>query len=177
MGRVEDLAAKFASHIRTPWQRTLAGEQRVIMVVYPKELESTFIARRSEFEQAAVEAGHPWIWCDLTTAFSEWMAENDERENCFRLPEDLRMPLGSEFVAFVTDRIRAALKTADENTVVGVMGVSGVFGFIHMSDVLPKLSNVPGRLAVFFPGHKQDTNYRLLDARDGWTYLAVGITL
>ena len=31
-------------------------------------------------------------------------------------------------------------------------------------------------LVVFFPGQKDDNNYRLLDARDGWNYMAVGIT-
>ena len=35
---------------------------------------------------------------------------------------------------------------------------------------------VPGRLVVFFPGSYEDNNYRLLDAYDGWGYLAVPIT-
>ena len=34
-----------------------------------------------------------------------------------------------------------------------------------------------GRLVVFFPGQFEQNNYRLLDARDGWNYLAVPITL
>ena len=38
-------------------------------------------------------------------------------------------------------------------------------------------SDVRGRIAVFFPGEYEDSNYRLLDARDGWNYLAVPITL
>ena len=33
MGRIEELAERFAQHIATPWQRTVAGAQRVIMVV------------------------------------------------------------------------------------------------------------------------------------------------
>jgi len=34
---------------------------------------------------------------------------------------------------------------------------------------------VEGRLLVFFPGeyHPENHTYRLLDARDGWNYLAV----
>ena len=28
-----------------------------------------------------------------------------------------------------------------------------------------------------FPGHVDGSNYRLLDARDGWNYLAVPITI
>ena len=33
-----------------------------------------------------------------------------------------------------------------------------------------------GRLLVFFPGEVEGNNYRLLDARDGWNYLATPIT-
>ena len=32
-------------------------------------------------------------------------------------------------------------------------------------------------LSIFFPGQYEQNNYRLLDARDGWNYLAVPITL
>ena len=34
-----------------------------------------------------------------------------------------------------------------------------------------------GRLVVFFPGQYEQNNYRLLDARDGWNYMAVPISL
>ncbi len=37
--------------------------------------------------------------------------------------------------------------------------------------------SIQGRLLVFFPGTKNENNYRLLDARDGWSYLAQPITL
>jgi hypothetical protein len=44
--------------------------------------------------------------------------------------------------------------------------------------VLKKVVNdIRGRLLVFFPGEYEDNIYRLLDARDGWSYLAVPITL
>ena len=36
--------------------------------------------------------------------------------------------------------------------------------------------DIQGRLLVFFPGVYEQNNYRLLDARDGWNYLAVPIT-
>jgi hypothetical protein len=39
------------------------------------------------------------------------------------------------------------------------------------------VKDIRGRLVVFFPGEYEDNNYRLLDARDGWNYLAVPITL
>ena len=35
---------------------------------------------------------------------------------------------------------------------------------------------LPGRLLVFFPGEHEGNSYRLLDARDGWNYLATPIT-
>ena len=41
MGRIEQLAEKYGRHIALPWQRTVAGAQRVIMIVYDKELERT----------------------------------------------------------------------------------------------------------------------------------------
>jgi hypothetical protein len=34
---------------------------------------------------------------------------------------------------------------------------------------------VPGRLLVFFPGRYEGNSYRLLDARDGWSYRATQI--
>jgi hypothetical protein len=37
--------------------------------------------------------------------------------------------------------------------------------------------DIRGRVVVFFPGEYENNNYRLLDARDGWNYLAVPITL
>ena len=37
--------------------------------------------------------------------------------------------------------------------------------------------DIAGRLVVFFPGSRDGNTYRLLDARDGWNYLAHSITL
>jgi hypothetical protein len=46
-----------------------------------------------------------------------------------------------------------------------------------MSQVLTLIEgDVRGRLVVFFPGQFEQNNYRLLDARDGWNYMAVPIT-
>jgi len=40
----------------------------------------------------------------------------------------------------------------------------------------PRSSWIAGRLLVFFPGEHEGNSYRLLDARDGWNYLAIPIT-
>jgi len=178
MARIEDLAERFGKHIATPWQRTVAGAQRVVILVYDKELERTLRARKMAFETAAREAGHDWREVDLTDAFAQWMASAEYREEYFASPEDLQLNLEAEFPQYVAERIRAVLTDAEENTVVAVFGVGALFGFVRMSQVLQMVErDIKGRLVVFFPGHLERSNYRLLDARDGWNYLAVPITL
>jgi hypothetical protein len=60
---------------------------------------------------------------------------------------------------------------------VAVFGVGALFGFTRVSRVLKLVEPyIRGRLVVFFPGVYDQNNYRLLDARDGWNYLAVPIT-
>ena len=98
----------------------------------------------------------------------------------FEEPETLSMKLRSGFVQYAAGRLAEALtaEDVDENTVVGVQGVACLFGFTRVSLVLREVvKDIRGRLVVFFPGEYEDKNYRLLDARDGWSYLAVPITL
>ena len=52
MARIEDLAGRFERHIATPWQRTISGDQRVVMLVYDKELERTLCAIKAAFGTA-----------------------------------------------------------------------------------------------------------------------------
>ncbi len=180
MARIEDLAERYGRHIATPWQRTVAGAQRVVMVVYDKELERTLRARVLAFETATREAGHDWREIDLSAIFAEWMAADDYRDEYFQSPEDLQLKLDAEFPEFVAERLRAELQKSDvtPNTVVAVLGVGALFGFARISQVLKIVeADIRGRLVVFFPGQFERNNYRLLDARDGWNYLAVPITL
>ncbi len=180
MGRIEDLAEIYRRHIATPWQRTVAGAQRVVMVVYDKDLERTLRARKIAFETATREAGHDWYEVDVSAAFAEWMAADDYRDAYFASPNDLQLKLDAEFPAFVADRIRATLGNTDvtANAVVAVHGIGALFGFARASQILKMVeSEIKGRLVIFFPGQFESNNYRLLDARDGWNYLAVPITL
>jgi hypothetical protein len=180
MGKVEQLAKVYRHHIESPWQRTVAGAQRVIMIVYEKELERTVLARRGEFERETREAGHAWLEVDVSNAFAEWLAGEDYCDAYFDSPEDLQLKLDAEFTRFVAGRISEALAQpeAAENGVVAVSGVGALFGFTRISQVLKLLEpDIKGRLVVFFPGTYDKNNYRLLDARDGWNYLAVPITL
>lgn len=180
MARIEDLAERFGRHIATPWQRTVAGAQRVVMVVYDKTMERTLRARKLAFETAAREAGHDWHELDVSDAFARWMAQDEYREEYFASPDDLHLKLEAEFSEVVAERIREVLNRAEvtESAVVALFGVGALFGFARMSHILKLVEgDIKGRLAVFFPGHLERSNYRLLDARDGWNYLAVPITL
>lgn len=180
MSRIDDLSENYRRHIAIPWQKMVAGAQRVVMIVYDREIERTLRARKMLFEMATRDAGHDWREVDLTDAFATWMADDDYREAYFENPEDLALKLDSnEFRDFLADRIRTALAAPDvtEGTVVAVFGVGAIFGFAKLSEVLREVEgDIRGRLAVFFPGQYDRNNYRLLDARDGWNYLAVPIT-
>lgn len=179
MARIEDLAERYGRHVATSWQRTISGAQRVVMIIYDKELERTLRARKFLFESATRESGHDWHEVDVADAFAQWMAGDEYREDYFASPEDLRLKLDAEFTAYVADQIRKVLvrKDVTSDTVVALFGVGSLFGFTRVSQLLKLIErDIQGRLVVFFPGQFEGNNYRLLDARDGWNYLAVPIT-
>lgn len=180
MGRIEDLADKYERHIAAPWQRNLAGAQKAIFVVYGKTDERKLRAKRREFEMRTRDAGHKWREVDLTDSFPRWMAQDEYRDAYFESPDDLTLKLQNEYVEYVASQMREALTADDvaEDTVVGVFGAASLYGFSRISEVLKHVEgDIRGRLVLFFPGDHDQNNYRLLDARDGWNYLAVPITL
>ena len=180
MGRIEELATRYRGHIGAPWQRNLAGDQKAVFVVYPKTDERKLRARLALFDMATTSTGHGWHLLDMTDTFARWMADTDYRDVYFEEPETLAMKLRSDFVQHTAGQLREALTAddVDEDTVVAVQGVACLFGLTRVSLVLKEVVNdIRGRLVVFFPGEYEDNNYRLLDARDGWNYLAVPITL
>ena len=179
MGRIEDLAATYRSHIAAPWQRNLAGEQKTIFVVYPKSDERKLRARIPLFRLHTVETGHNWSRVDISDAFADWMSGLDYRSTFFERPSRLSMLFSERFVPFVAQRVRDSLAhdNVGEDSVVALIGAGCLYGFTHLSDVIAAVKNdVRGRLLVFFPGEYENSNYRLLDARDGWNYLAIPIT-
>jgi hypothetical protein len=178
MGKIEDLADAFERHISLPWQRSLSGPQRVIVVIYDKTWERSLRTRKGEFENRATKAGHAWQEFDCTRIFAEWLAADDYRDAFFEYPEDLPMKLEGEFKDHVAGLLRDALKTAGDNTAVALTGIGSLYGFLHISSLVRDIEpDIQGRLVVFFPGSKDGDNYRLLDARDGWNYLATSISL
>jgi len=178
MGRVEDLAERFGRHMQVPVSVTGVAAERVLIVVYDKELERALRERFGEFQNQAEAAGRRFTRVDCTTMFGDWMASLAYRDSYFEEPEHLSSKVEGEFKKVVIERLRQSLQGADARTVVAVMGTASLYGFVRLSEVIREIEpDVQGCLAVFFPGTKDSSNYRLLDARDGWNYLAHSISL
>jgi hypothetical protein len=174
--RIARLLQNYERHASIPWSTTVAGVQRVWFAVYDKTDERRLRFRVEEFATATRRAGHGWQLLDVTDAFPEWMAGHRYRERYFAAPERLEGGY-DRFRDFVIEKIRTAAEAADENTVLAVLGVGALFGFARVSEVVTGVQHeIRGRLLVFFPGYHEGNTYRLLDARDGWNYMAVPIT-
>jgi hypothetical protein len=178
MSAIEDLLAAYVDVVRRPWDRSLAGPQRVWFCIYDPGQERRLRARFGDFEAATLQAGHPWVLVDLADAFATWMAANEYREAYFAQPDLMQYDLET-FAASVVATIRDALAGpgVGEETVVAVVGLASLFGLTRVSAIIEQVNHaVPGRLVAFFPGSYDEASYfRLLDAQDGWDYLAVPI--
>jgi hypothetical protein len=178
--RVQKLAGAYRQHLTVPWQVGLAAIQRVVFAVYDKADELRLRANVEEFALATAQAGKQWLLIDLTNAFPDWMMTQKYRDAYFESPEDLAGYQAGELSEFIGDLI-AKLKARIEaesgpETVVALLGVGTLFGLARVSTLVEGIKeSVTGRLLVFFPGehHPEHHSYRLLDARDGWNYLAV----
>jgi hypothetical protein len=178
--KVARLVSAYREHLTIPWQAGLAAIQRVIFAVYEKADELRMRASVEEFALATQQAGKQWLLLDVTNTFPEWMAAQEYRDAYFESPEDLAGYQAGELTEFVADlkaklRTRIAAETGPD-TVVALLGVGTLFGLARVSSVVEGIKDaVEGRLLVFFPGehHPENHTYRLLDARDGWNYLAV----
>ncbi len=150
------------------------------MAVYPPEQERRLRLHAADFAVATKQAQHPWSLIDITTSFERWMANHEYCEAYFEDPELLETALPAFFDSLVTE-IRQHLAAHDDpNGVVALLGAGTLFGLGHgvkVSAVLNAVNEtIAGRLLIFFPGQHEGNNYRLLDARDGWNYLAIPIT-
>jgi hypothetical protein len=176
---MDALVKAYERFVAIPWAPGLAPPQRVWMVVYPPREERRLRARVTAFEIATSKAGHRWRLVDLTDSFARWLGSHPYRETYFKNPEmfsaaaikDFERHLLREVIELAGD----ALKEGD--AAVAVLGVGALFPFTRVSRFLETVAPlVCGRLVVFFPGERDGSNYRLLEARDGWNYLATPIT-
>ena len=178
MNEIEGLLKAYERFLQLPWDRTLAGPQKVWFAIYDPSQERRLRLRLSEFEVATKSAGHSWTHLDLTDMFANWMAKHDYHEAYFEQPEDMDLAL-QDFASFVSQQIIDALTApgVDVNMMVAVSGLASLFGLTYASAIFETVApSIRGRLLVFFPGQHNGSNYRFLDARDGWNYLAVPIS-
>ncbi len=176
--RLEELVRRYERHVIAPWSKTLPGAQRVVFVVYPEDLERTLRARIGEFRQVTEAAERGWRRTDATRWFAEWLADDEYRKEWFADPDLLAPKLEEEFPRFAADRLAGALADSDETGGGGLARGASLFRVLRVSNLIRNVEpEIRGRLVVFFPGTKDGTNYRLLNARDGWNYLAQAITL
>lgn len=175
--RITNLLKNYTSHIGLPWSTMVSSEERSIFNIYKPEDELKLRARISEFELATTAAGHPWILLDITDSFASWLAEQDYAEAYF---EDPKYLIGNyEYFAaeLVEQLIKKLCDTQTKSTAVALLGCGTLFGITSVSDLVKALaSKIEGRLVVFFPGEQEGNEYRLLDAKNGWGYLATSIT-
>lgn len=173
------MLAAYEGFVGLPWAGRVAPEERVLFALYEPREERRLRLRLGAFEEATVRTGHAWAACDLTDEFAYWMVAQEYRESYFESPEDLTEDLLDDFAEHVAGVVIDALRRpeADEESVVAVLGVGSLFGLLRVSRLLEMVSSeIKGRLLVFFPGEHDGGSYRLLDARDGWNYLAIPIT-
>jgi Domain of unknown function (DUF1788) len=179
MDKVDQLLAEYQRQLSLPWRRDLSGPERVWIAVYPPAIERRLRVRIPEFETPTRDVHRRWVTHDLTSAFADWLSRQEYREAYFEQPE-LIAPALDAFATELTETVRNVLRDPanDEDTIVALSGVGALFPMVRVSALIQSVApHVRGRLLVFFPGTNDARNYRLLDARDGWNYLAVPITI
>jgi hypothetical protein len=172
---LQQLIDTFERRASLPLQKNLAGHEKVWFCIYPPRDERRVRARLGDFKIAAERHGLRWDPVDITSAFEDWLGNHEYRESYFRNPE-LLGPALEDLKDQIVAQLRSRLEQADHRTLTVVLGAGMLFSFVKVSSIVGEVAQaIRGRLLVFFPGRREGNNYRLLDARDGWNYLAVPI--
>ena len=177
--KVDQLLSAYELVVNEPWSNSLSGQERVWFLVYDPAEQRKVELRLGDFETATIKAGKKWITISLKKCFPTWMTNHEYKEEYFNDPEALVDQLEAEFKQFAIDFLLQEItrQGSDDETLIAIRDISSLFGFNRMSDVLNGCSNAfKGRMLIFFPGEFDKNHYRLLDARDGWSYLARPIT-
>jgi len=177
--KVDQLLISFENVVNEPWSAVLSGQERIWFLVYDPADQRKVDLRIGDFENAALRANKRWISISLKKCFPNWMSQHDYKEEYFNDPESLLDQLEADFINYAINYLTSEFERlgTDDNTLIAVRDISSLFGFTRLSDVLSGCSNTfKGRLLLFFPGEFENNQYRLLDARDGWNYLARPIT-
>jgi hypothetical protein len=175
LSTVEDLQIAFRDRLRVPWRPDEAAAGRVWMLWYDKGQDRRVRGRLGEFRELAEREDKGWRDFDLAPQFGQWVAQQKWFERAAKRPSTLSMVL-PQFEDELVRRVRGALKECGPNDLFALTGVASLFGITRASTLIVRVADaIQGRLLVTFPGTHQGGIYRLLDARDGWNYLAVPI--
>ncbi|MBK6956674.1 MAG: DUF1788 domain-containing protein [Actinomycetales bacterium] len=150
------------------------------MALYPPEQERRLRLHLQEFKTATQESGHGWALIDITNSFEHWMVAHEYRDAYFEDPELLETAMPAFFNQLVADVREQLSHHSNPDTLIAVLGAGTLFGLgdsVKVSALLNAINEaIAGRLLIFFPGEHEGNSYRLLDARDGWNYMATPIT-
>jgi hypothetical protein len=175
LSATEDLLCAYRKRLNIPWRPDETTAGRVWMLWYDKSYERRLRGRFGEFRLATEQAGKGWRELDLAPVFGEWIGAQKWFERAARHPSTLSTVMG-QFEQHLVTLVRSELDQCGSNDVLALTGIASLFGFVRASKLISEVADfVPGRLLIAFPGTHQAGIYRLLDARDGWNYLAVPI--
>lgn len=178
--KTDQLLSAFSKVINEPWSSALSGQERIWFLVYDPAEQRKVDLRLEDFETETIRAGKKWKSISMKHCFPSWMASHEYKEEYFRNPEFVVDQLEAEFIPSAIQYLKNELKRTeqDTDTLIAIKDVSSLFGFVRLSEILKSCDkDFIGRLLIFFPGEFEQNHYRLLDARDGWDYLARPITL
>lgn len=184
MSRIDDLLVSYKRYIETPWKDDAAPAQRVMFCVYSPQEELRLRTKIDEFELTTRNADHDWCHYDLTDTFAHWLSAKKNAAGIFKQystrPEQLKITLERQYLPYLESCVSETVikEGISSNHVFAVSGVASIFGLLRVKDLIEHFAPlIQGRLLIFFPGDMPSKdNYRLLDAYDGWNYLAVAIT-
>lgn len=179
MSVVECLVSRYRTTLQNAWNPSASAAERFWFLVYPPAQERRLRAYQSEFETTTRQADCAWVPLDITDDFGLWLGRHEYRDTYFESPEWLA-PALEEFGEALLDKLRPAVQEESDGMrrVVALTGLGALFGLRRASWLIEELAPAVGpqtRVLAFFPGSHEHHNYRLLDARDGWDYLAVPI--
>jgi hypothetical protein len=175
LSSVEELLEDFKRRLTVPWRDDEPPAGRVWILWYDKAHERRIRGRLREFRLAAEQAGKGWREFDIAPQFGAWVAQQPWFERLARRPGSLSTVI-PQFEDYLAGAVTDQLTACGANDILALTGVASLFGLTRASALIDKIvATVPGRLVVTFPGTHRGGIYRLLDARDGWNYLAVPI--
>jgi BREX protein BrxB len=175
LSTVDDLLGQFCRQVSLPWSHDTAREYRVWIMHYDRTLERRIQGRLHEFEALARQYGHGWATLSLAALVAPWFAAHELFEGLADQPDELPGLL-PDFEAHVVATVSARLHALGEQDILALSGAGALFGLMRASTLTEKVApEIRGRLLLLFPGRHENGVYRLLDARDGWSYRAIPI--